>query len=295
MKLMELDFRGGMALLKRLLNNGFPDIEVVHTTPAFMSKQVIVFRAEATIDVPTRLEDLYEFSLGGPANAPVLVESSEPLIPKFGTLIPINPGQLHMAVSSQPVREYIPIFVNKNFLSELTYQAWGKKTVFFPNKKYPIPESTRWLAHEFMEEVANASASDSQRLSCLNYELTYNLLRSVAPGASSKAFRIEQQVVHTVEAYLRESYPDQVSLDELANLVNYSPYHLIRLFKQTTGLTPMAYLMHIRIEQAIKLLKNSKHTVSDISQLCGFGSHSHFTSTFRRTTGYSPSAYRKLL
>lgn len=287
--------RGRIALLKRLISDGFPNIEVVHTAPAFMSNQVLVFRAEATIAIPTRLDEFYEFVLGGPDGFPVLVESSEPVLLKNGCLLPINPGQLHMAAEILAVREYLPMFVNKNFLSELAYQAWGKEHISFANQNHPVSEGTRWLAHEFIEQAADSSDGHSLKLSCLNYELAYSLMRSVATSVSGRLVSMEAKTVHKVEAYLRDSYPDQVSLTELADLVNYSPYHLIRLFKQTTGRTPMVYLLHIRIEQAMNLLRESTLTISEICELCGFGSLSHFSSTFKRVIGYSPSAYRKLL
>ena len=284
-----------MALLKRLLNNGFPDIEVVQTAPAFMSNQVLVFRAEATIAIPTRLDEFYEIVLGGPDGFPVLIESSEPVFLQNGCILPINPGQLHMAADNHPVREYLPMFVNRNFLSELAYQAWGKEQISFANQNHPVSEGTRWLAHEFMEQAADSNTSHSLRLDCLNYELAFSLLRSLAPPDPDKSASLEGKIVRKIEAYLRESYPDQISLGELANLVNYSPYHLIRLFKQTTGQTPMVYLLYVRIEQAIKLLRVNTLTISEICELCGFGSLSHFSSTFKRVTGYSPSAYRKFL
>lgn len=263
--------------------------------PYLASEQILIFRATATIAKPTRFDDFYEFVLGGPDAFPAQVEPSEPVMLKHGAVFPINPGQLHMAVESRPVREYLPIFIAKDFVSELTYQAWGKEQVHFSNRNHPVPESTRCLVREFIEEAAEAGSNQSLRLSSLNYELTHNLIRSVALDPSSKEFCLERQVVRQVEAYLKDSYPDQISLEELAKLVNYSPYHLIRLFKQTTGFTPMAYLLNVRVEQATKLLRETAYTISEICELCGFGSLSHFSNTYKRMTGYSPSEYRRLL
>ncbi len=83
------------------------------------------------------------------------------------------------------------------------------------------------------------------------------------------------------------------TLNELAKSNNVGITTLTNLIKKQTGYTPANYLIYLRIEQAKKLLKNSNKKLTDISLECGFYSSQHFSSTFSKWVGITPSAYRK--
>src|SRR3989442_11921738 len=71
-----------------------------------------------------------------------------------------------------------------------------------------------------------------------------------------------------------------------------SPYHFARLFKRSTGVPPHRFLVRRRIDAARALLAAQTAPIAEIAQLVGFRTPSHFTTTFRRVTGLTPSAYR---
>ena len=84
-----------------------------------------------------------------------------------------------------------------------------------------------------------------------------------------------------------------LSLEEYASMCCMSKYHFLRLFKETTGVTPMEYRNRIRIEHAKELLENSYASVSEIGELLGYTSAAYFSDVFKRAVGVSPAAYRK--
>lgn len=96
-------------------------------------------------------------------------------------------------------------------------------------------------------------------------------------------------------AYIHEHLEQELSLIEIATVVQMSPYHFSRLFKQSTGLTPHQYVTRYRIEKAKLLLARGELAIADISQEVGFQSQSHFTTIFRRLMGVTPKAYRRAL
>jgi len=63
--------------------------------------------------------------------------------------------------------------------------------------------------------------------------------------------------------------------------------------KSFTGFSPINYLINIRISEAIKLLKRPDGNVTDIALDTGFYSSQHFSTTFKKLTGYTPSEFRK--
>jgi AraC family L-rhamnose operon transcriptional activator RhaR/AraC family L-rhamnose operon regulatory protein RhaS len=59
------------------------------------------------------------------------------------------------------------------------------------------------------------------------------------------------------------------------------------------GRSPIDHLLHVRIQKATELLAGSDRTITDIAFDCGFTDSNYFTRQFRKTTGHSPSEYRK--
>jgi AraC-like DNA-binding protein len=92
--------------------------------------------------------------------------------------------------------------------------------------------------------------------------------------------------------FLDDSYATDVRLQDLARVACVSPFHLLRTFRQTFGITPHQYLIRRRIERAGELLHLSSSSVTDICFRVGFESPGSFSSLFRKWTGNSPIAYR---
>jgi AraC family transcriptional regulator len=92
--------------------------------------------------------------------------------------------------------------------------------------------------------------------------------------------------------YIHEKLAEDITLNDLAARVQLSPFHFARLFKQSTGLTPHAYLIQRRVERARELLKISRQPTSEIAKQVGFCDQSHLTVHFRRAYGLTPKVFR---
>ena len=84
-----------------------------------------------------------------------------------------------------------------------------------------------------------------------------------------------------------------MKLDDYADMCCMSKYHFARVFKQVTGLSPLAYRNRIRIEYAKELLINSFLPISEISATLGFISPAYFSDVFKKSNGMSPKEYRE--
>ena len=100
-----------------------------------------------------------------------------------------------------------------------------------------------------------------------------------------------RRVCEFVDAHLDRD----LALDDLAGLINLSGKHFSRAFRQSTGVPPHRWLIERRIDRARSLILNSNLSLAAISLACGFADQSHFTATFRRLTGVTPKAYRRLM
>jgi len=87
-------------------------------------------------------------------------------------------------------------------------------------------------------------------------------------------------------------YADPLDVDDLAAAAGLSRAHFSREFRRAFGESPHAYLLTRRLERAAALLRNTDHSVADICFSVGLQSLGSFTTSFTRTYGVSPTAYR---
>ena len=88
-------------------------------------------------------------------------------------------------------------------------------------------------------------------------------------------------------------FRERVSLSALAAAAGRNPAALCRYFRERTGKTPFEYLAEMRIGHAVRLLKHSDLTCSQIAYESGFNSYALFVRQFRRITGMTPDRYRR--
>src|SRR5262245_21485886 len=102
----------------------------------------------------------------------------------------------------------------------------------------------------------------------------------------------EEAVRRVVEA-MHNNLADSFTADDMARTAVFSKYHFIRLFRQTTGVTPGRFLAALRIQEAKRLLLATDLSVAEISQRVGYTSVGTFSSRFKVSVGMSPSTYRE--
>ncbi len=117
-----------------------------------------------------------------------------------------------------------------------------------------------------------------------NYCTTQPKLKSYADGLS--AFKRQQ-----VSEYINEHLHQDLKLGEIAAIAQMSPYHFLRLFKQSMGVTPHQYILQCRIEKARYLLQHSKLSIATIAVRVGFCDQSHLSRYFKRIVGVTPKQF----
>jgi AraC family transcriptional regulator len=95
-----------------------------------------------------------------------------------------------------------------------------------------------------------------------------------------------------VTEFIEENLERDLSLAEIAEIADLSPFHFARAFKQATGSTPIQFLTRRRIDLAKRLLVESEAPIVEVGLRAGFKNQSHFTTLFRKVTAMTPKAYR---
>jgi AraC family transcriptional regulator len=131
----------------------------------------------------------------------------------------------------------------------------------------------------------------------LGMGLAHELIRmndpAVAPVASCGGLAGWRQ--RRVEEYIAGHLVDNISLIELAEIAQLSPFHFTRAFKKTFGEQPHRHLMRRRIHLAKKLLEDPTRSVTEIAEAVGFDDPASFAAAFRRSVGTPPSSYRRAI
>ncbi len=100
--------------------------------------------------------------------------------------------------------------------------------------------------------------------------------------------------INKVIHYIYEHYNEQVTLNALAGIAHFSPFHFHRIFTTMVGETPANFALRVRTERAAQQLKDlPRKTISDIAFDCGFSSMALFARTFKKHFGMSATTYRK--
>ena len=101
-----------------------------------------------------------------------------------------------------------------------------------------------------------------------------------------------QHSIHKVVHYIKSNYMERLLLEEAAALVHISPQYLSRIFKEETGYTFSQYVTRIRIEKSKALLIQEDLSQKDIALMTGFADQSHFSRSFKKVTGLSPTTFQ---
>lgn len=99
--------------------------------------------------------------------------------------------------------------------------------------------------------------------------------------------------VRKILDYLNRNYTEKISLQDVADYMNLSGSHICRILKNETGETFITLMNKIRIQAAIRLLKEGNKKVYEIAEEVGFSNYAYFYQLFKKETGYPPRNYQE--
>jgi two-component system, response regulator YesN len=102
------------------------------------------------------------------------------------------------------------------------------------------------------------------------------------------------ELVRKVESYINENYQSQLTIHDIAKMVNFHPGYLSKVFKNIVGASPMEYLTNLRIQKAKELMTTDPHlSLRDIAESVGYSNAFYFSRIFKVATGKSPSEFKQ--
>lgn len=102
-----------------------------------------------------------------------------------------------------------------------------------------------------------------------------------------------QNKIEKATHYFNEHYNEEINIDDFAASINMSTCYFIRCFRQIVRVSPLQYILSLRMSNAKNLLGNTTYNINEIAQIVGYENQLYFSRLFRKNVGVSPSEYRK--
>ena len=202
-------------------------------------------------------------------------------IVRSGQLVAWDPSGAHSGESDQPWSARLMIVeADPDLLCNVAFPT--------PVLSDPLLAKEFVRMHELMERPATQLEHDTELTTWLHAVVSrYSTARPATTSAGDPEFRRAGE-------YLAEYAERAISLEELAAVAGTGKFRLIKLFRDRTGLPPHALQIAHRVRRARALLE-AGHTVAEAAARTGFTDQSHLHRHFRRSLGFTPGQYQRLI
>lgn len=226
-----------------------------------------------------------------------------------GQVIFHKPDEMHSHISNK---------VDPNNLLVISFTCESKAMEFFDGKIFTLGKGEKKVLSLFLGEAKKALKKVSgnfedkapldfegaafgsmQLMSALLEEFLISLIRlndentsEIKAGYESKKI-VENTLAEAISEYLSTNLYGNICLSDICSKFNISKSYLCKIFKENYGMGAVEYYIILKMNEAKKLIRTEKYTVSQISDMLSFSCIHHFSRSFKRFTGMSPNEYKK--
>lgn len=216
-------------------------------------------------------------------------------IARRGQLIAMNPMQVHDGgPGCDDGYHYQVLFINPQIFADLVAEISPKSKGLPSFSQHVINDPDLHLLlqklHRIFAPEGRHLTSDLERDTQLFYSAARLSLRHADAAPYDFKPGAEDRRVRQVIDYMHSHQDENISLESLAALTGLSRFHLLRVFRDATGLPPHTYLNHMRLRRAKRMLFDGC-SIADTAAATGFADQSHLNRHFKAMWGVSPSAF----
>ena len=157
-----------------------------------------------------------------------------------------------------------------------------------------IKDIVRFYFDHILEEISR-NTPDSEII-CRNLMENLVILLSRQENFAITLTPIQKKSTRlciAVRQYIDNHFKENLSLEILAEITHVSKYHMVHVFTEEYGISPINYLIYKRIEEGKKLLQTTDYSLALIGRTLGFSSPSYFSQVFKKHADCTPLEYRK--
>ena len=220
-----------------------------------------------------------------------------------------EPNEIHSHISDKKVA---------NNMLVISFTTEDHTMHFFNKKCFTLDKTAKTLLSLFLQEAKNALGKipdryedkrnlnfenaplgSTQLLQCYITEFLIRLLRN-GDSLSEHIYSNEESrimasnsIIELIKEYMNNNTHSSLTLKDICKHFMLGKSQLSKIFKDTTGKSPMEYYHNLKITEAKKLIREENYSISEISDMLGFSSIHIFSRAFKKAVGFSPTAYKK--
>lgn len=161
-------------------------------------------------------------------------------------------------------------------------------------REITIQFSDDWLSEKLLDKNQFHSIQTMFQNGCKGIAFSHDQRTLASSTFAHAENNIQSRRIRLADAYLQQNYARNISLGEVASLVNMSEVAFSRFFSQHTGKSFTDYLTDIRIGKIARQLIDTNKTIAEICYECGYNNMSNFNRLFRRKKGCTPREFRDM-
>ncbi len=203
----------------------------------------------------------------------------------------IHPDEVHNGYAAIPAGwTYRVLYPDPTVLQQILLEQTGsmREVPFFPHTIIQDQHLSKLILslHALLEQPSGRL----EREISLHEALAHLISQHASPIPRVQPVSREHRAVARVQDYFYAHIGENVSLDQLADLVDLNPSYFLRTFRKQVGLPPHAYQIQLRVQRAKKLLQEGM-SPPQVALEMGFADQSHFARHFRHLVGVTPGHY----
>lgn len=276
----------------------FPCLPIITSHAAGWDKIQLAYHRQPPHRIPEHvsLQHIICINVGNPVLIEQFVDGHAEIVHSGTSEIGIYPAHLWQNFGWDRETEFLQLYLEPTLLNLLNYELCGSDRVEL------IPQLSSFLDPLILNiGFALKTALETDGLASRLYAdsmanaLAIHLLSrySTRKRVIKEYTGISEQQLKQVLDYINQHLEQNLSLAQLATVVQLSTYHFAHLFKQSVGISPHQYHIRCRVERAKQLLLKGDMTIVEIAQTVGFASQGHLNYHFKRLVGMTPGEMRR--
>jgi AraC-like DNA-binding protein len=208
-------------------------------------------------------------------------------------LIVINPGEAHTGEAAGAKGfAYRALYPDAATMQHIAAEMGDQHTALPVFAEPVLQDAALFRQFSQLHHTLESTTTTLEHESRLMWALAQLIARHAVTQPNLQPVKPERQEIQRLRQYLEDHCAEDVTLAELAQLVHWNPFYLLRVFRNSVGFAPHAYLENTRIRRAQALIRQRLPLV-EVAYATGFSSQSHFTNSFKRFIGVTPGQYAK--
>lgn len=204
-------------------------------------------------------------------------------------LLLYSPGQFHtQSTSSDSSCSYLTVM----------FEMECENSYLLTNRVYHAHKQIYYALTNFIKVSQLENMYDEDLMICYLKEILIHILQydfkgDAAISSSPMQERFESELLNEIIQYINTHIYEQFTIEEICHQFSISRSSLQTLFRKNLKVAPKQYISNLKLNKGKVLIKDSTHTISEISAMLGFTSVHYFSRKFKQEFGITPSDYAK--